>query len=65
MPKTHVNRAPSYPIGVLPEPEAVVPAEESPSPPPANAKKSAWVAYAQSLGVDTSGMSKAQIRAAV
>lgn len=64
MPKTHANRGPSYPVGILPAVEAE-PVEEIPSPPPAKASKAAWVTYAAALGVDTSGMSKAQIRAAV
>ena len=62
MPKTHADRAPSYPIGVLPVVEPVV---ESPSPPPATAGKAEWVAYAQALGVDVKGKTKAQIRKAV
>ncbi len=64
MPKAHIDRGPSYPVGILPAVEAE-PVEEPPSPPPANANKGAWVTYAAALGVDTSGMSKAQIRAAV
>ena len=66
MAKTHRLRAPSYPVGVLP---AESPPEDEPAA--AQAKPSAkagvddWRAYAASLGVDTDGLTKAQIRKAV
>ena len=69
MPKIHRTRAPSYPIGVLPESPAEPAAEQgpegSPSPPAASATRAKWADYAAELGVDTAGLSKAQIRKAV
>ena len=59
MPKLHV-----YPRGndAPPAPQA----EEPAAPPPAaSAAKAEWVIYAEALGVDVAGMSKAQIRKAV
>jgi hypothetical protein len=68
MPKAHRNRPVSYPIGVLPEDRAEPPAEAPESqhaPPAASARKAEWEAYAISVGVDPTGLSKAQIRAVV
>ena len=70
MPKIHRLRAPSYPVGVLPDVvEVLVEAEASaevpgspPAPPAASARIGAWRDYANQLGVNTAGMSKAQIR---
>ncbi|MCH8130738.1 MAG: hypothetical protein IIC70_12685 [Acidobacteria bacterium] len=68
MPKLHRNRAPSYPIGVLPDLPAEPAAEqepEGPSPPAPSANRQKWAAYAAELGVDVEGLTKAQIRKAV
>ena len=65
MPKIHRTRAPSYPIGVLPESPSEPAAEqgpEGPSPPAASANRQKWAAYAAELGVDVEGLTKAQIR---
>ena len=66
MPKMHRNRAPSYPVGVLPdlpaEPAAEQGPEESPLPPATSATRTKWAAYAAELGVDVQGLTKAQIR---
>jgi hypothetical protein len=64
MPKNHAHRAPSYPVGVLPVAEPPV-VDELPAAPRARAPVAEWRAYAEALGVDTAGMSKAQIRAAL
>ncbi len=75
MPKVHRGRPPtySYPIGVVPStppPAAAEPSEEpesptTPTPPAASARIAAWRTYAESVGVDTAGLTKAQIRKAV
>ena len=69
MPKSHRLQAPSYPVGVLPAveepPDPGPPSPPSPAAPAANASKADWVAYAEALGVDTTGMLKRQIREAV
>ena len=67
MPKTHRNRPPTYPIGILPE---VVEAEPSVevlpvTPPAASARIDAWRAYAVKLGIDVTGLTKPQIKKAV
>ena len=65
MPKIHQGRAPSYPIGVLPDLPAEPAAEqgpEGPSPPAASANRQKWAAYAAELDVDVEGLTKAQIR---
>ena len=65
MPKIHRNRAPSYPIGVLPDSPAEPAAEqepEGPSPPAPSASRRDWVDYAVELGVDVKGLTKTQIR---
>ena len=68
MPKTHANRPPTYPVGVLPVPAEV----EEPSaevlprtPPAASASRAKWVEYADSIGVEVKGLTKAQIRKVV
>ena len=65
MPKNHANQPATYPVGLLP---AVAP-PEAPDPPPvapaAKAGVAEWRSYAEALGVDTAGLTKAQIRAAV
>ena len=67
MPKTHRNRPPTYPIGVLPEEVEAEPSVEvlPRTPPAASATKSKWVDYAAELGIDVAGLTKAQIRKAV
>lgn len=73
MPKTHRNRPPtnySYPIGVVPSDPptgatADAGSEVSPEPPAPSANKPAWEAYAEAVGVDPAGLTKAQIRKAV
>ncbi len=69
MPKTHRDRPPTYHIGVLPVSPAPEPDEQPaavPIPPPAaSATRKKWAAYAESVGVDTAGKTKAQIREAV
>ena len=66
MPKVHRNRAPSYPVGVLPESPAEPAAEQGPEEdapsPPTSATRTKWAAYAAELGVDVEGLTKAQIR---
>ena len=73
MPKNHQGRPAtySYPIGLLPAP--ATPADEPPGepapqnlPPPASsASRAKWVAYADAIGVDVAGLTKAQIRKVV
>ena len=63
MPKNHQGRPAtySYPIGYLPT-SAAEPSEETAPPPAAKAAIADWRAYAESVGVDPAGLSKAQIR---
>ena len=71
MPKIHATRAPSYPIGVLPgSAEVEEPSAEEAGPPPstppaASARIGLWSTYGDSLGIDTAGLTKAQIKKAV
>ncbi len=74
MPKIHRDRAPtySYPVGLLP-PAPAPSADEPPEataphdlpPPAASATKTSWAIYARKVGVDPTGLTKAQIRKAV
>ncbi len=64
MPKITVHGGPtdsaanvSFPVGVLPGAEEVPP----PPRPPNKASKAVWVAYAEALGVDSSGSKPAII----
>lgn len=58
-----VPRAVSRPIATAPTVDA--PAESVADRPAASASKAEWVAYAETLGVDTDGLTKAEIVEAV
>ncbi len=68
MPKIHRGRPPTYPVGVLPtvaEPSEVPKPPKALSPPAASARIGLWRDYAASLGIDTEGLTKPQIKKAV
>ncbi len=67
MPKNHQGRPPtySYPVGLLPAPAPKADersGEVAPSPPAASASRQKWVDYANAIGENVDGLTKAQIR---
>jgi hypothetical protein len=45
-----------------PEPQFIPPAGDRPEPPPLSATRHEWADYAASVGVDTEGLTKAEIQ---
>lgn len=52
---------PTHPPVAAPAAETVTVAESPAEHPPHSAPKDAWIAYAESLGVDTEGLTKTQL----